>query len=321
MTAVQQRLFSDIAAAKTALDVTGFGHIDVADYLEREWPLYAPFADKDFVREIRAATTEIGKHQEAGPARTAAFANFHRRYWELYVGVGLIRRGLSLVPFASRASEGPDHIVTLGSKRVCIECICVGPGTSADRVPSYDDAKGDAVSVPDNELSLRLLAGIHEKTANQLPRWLKSGCVSTSDSVVIAINDRLADYAKTDYEPPRIARVLLGLGHLQVQWRTASEEPSQLFIESQSTRLKKSGSQVAANRFEDSSLAQVSAVLYNCIDAWNRAPMDACDFCLVSNPFAQSPTPVGWFPRSQEWYRDRSTTPERIAMRSHQMPL
>lgn len=298
-----QKLFKNIVAARAALDATGFWPIEVADYLETSWIQFASFADSNFLTEFRKAVNGLMLYRDPGEDRTKAYFDFQRRYWELTVGLGLLRRGLPLVPFTKRPKDGPDHLLTVGDHRIHVECICVGPGDSLDRVPSYGESGEEAVSVPDKQIALRLLAGIDEKIKNKLPQWTKSGRVLPHDSFVIALNDRLIDFSTTDYDPPRIARILFGLGYLQVPWKPASDSVHQLYIESRPVIKKANGTAIRADQFTDSSLSQLSGVLHSSVDAWNRAKDDARDFVLVSNPFSQNPLPSGWFPRSVEWCR------------------
>jgi len=58
--------------------------------IEHMWSLYEPYADKDFLQEVRK--------------------DFHPRFWEMYLGFSLINQGVSLEQYDKRQG-GPDLLI------------------------------------------------------------------------------------------------------------------------------------------------------------------------------------------------------------------
>lgn len=307
-----QQLFENIEVAQKALDARSaiLGDLFVADHLEQIWSQFSPFADHRFIDEIRDALGRIARYDYVCEERTLALHHFHQRYWEAYVGSGLIRRGFRLVPFDNRPQMGPDHLAMTGSgQRLWIECIAPGPGDGPDRVERISD--GIVCEVPDDPIKLRLLAAIREKRT-KYKRWLENGAVSREDLFVIAINDRSVPGATLDDDPPRIVKALLGAGNYAVDIDRTTGKWSEMYLKPQSEVIKRSGCGVGTNGFRSSEMQEVGAVLYSCIDAWNQAAGNTADFVLLKNPYAQTPLASIQFDGTVEYFIESSENKAQI---------
>ncbi|QKK08974.1 MAG: hypothetical protein HND58_12930 [Planctomycetota bacterium] len=287
----ETELFTD---RTTALAALGPDECGAVEHVEELWPRFRPFADHRFLDEFRAAVGALESATES-TARDRAFRGMQQRYWEMYLACGLLDRGIRVVPFDERPSSGPDILVELESTRLWIECIVPEPGQSADAV--IEPSEGRATSVPDEGIGLRLLSAVREKR-KRFREYVDDGIVHPTDAQVIAINGRCVPSANTDFEPPRIVRVLYGMGFPAADYDRTTGEWSDGYMTARRDLVRASGVPVQAHLFATNDATELSGVIYSWLDPWNRARDDGRDLIYVANAGATHRLPVGWLTRA-----------------------
>lgn len=277
--------------------------------LERLWVIFRPYADEHFVVSIRDAEERTRRFGTAGPERDKAFYDFYQRYWEMRLGCELLARNLTLVPMANRPKSGPDFLVDLGSKRAWIECVSPGPGMGADSVPDphYESDGSEITYMPEDEIKLRLLAALNEKH-KQLFKHTECGIVQNHDAYIVAINGHsISPLITVDHDPPRIARVLLGVGQLAVAWNSRTGFNDQVHYHQQPHVTKRSQAQVSSEPFWMSKYSAISGVLYSDCDGINEFNPSRSKWIYVQNPLATTVMASGWIKECECWTADPKT--------------
>ena len=77
---------------------------DSRAFCDALWRRYSPLADPHFREDARS--------------------QFLQRFWEMYLAVALLERGLSV---KRHGKEGPEFFVPLGTRRVWIEAVAPAP--------------------------------------------------------------------------------------------------------------------------------------------------------------------------------------------------
>lgn len=223
-----------------------------------------------------------------------------KAFWELYVAQALRLHGVHLVPRTKRPKAGPDFMI--GQPRVWVEAIAPGPGTGADQVhePPLD---GHARKVPDDQIQLRYMCAIDEKR-KKLDRYRAQGIVGSDDPCVIALNGAEVS-SSGDFDPPRIIRMLFGIGWPVAHICRTSGQVTSWSHESRAAVSKASGATVPATGFLDGSLAGIAAILFSLATPWNSFDhRPGCDFMLIHNPDAKTKVPIGLLPAHREYRLD-----------------
>jgi type I restriction enzyme S subunit len=153
--------------------------------LEVLWKQYEPYADSNFPNEFKK--------------------QFNQRAWELHIGSTLLNRGYAL---GVHSDSGPDFRISHKNKDVWIEAVAIEKGKGKDKVPDIEDGK--AMDVPEQEMLLRLTAGLIEKHRKYLS-YLKNNNVSKDDPFIIAIDRSPLDHP--DAQIPLILKCLFAIGH------------------------------------------------------------------------------------------------------------
>jgi hypothetical protein len=110
-------------------------------WMEELWQEYEPYADTHFLEDFKR--------------------QFTQRSWELYLGVTFLNRGFTL---GTHQNVGPDFDLRErvdGKRLAWVEAIAVTKGRGNDRVP--DLFYGGIMSVPEEEMTLRLMNALGEK--------------------------------------------------------------------------------------------------------------------------------------------------------------
>lgn len=254
---------------------------DFREWLELIWEQYKPYADTNFPNEFKK--------------------QFYQRAWELYLGGTLLNRGYTL---GNHSNTGPDFKIPYGDKNIWIEAIAVKKGDGKDKVP--DIKYGVAVSVPEQEMLLRLTSGLGEKYQKYLS-YLRSGVVESSDPFVIAIDRSALEH--TDPQIPLILKCLFAIGHQLLIIKSDRPLPKTEGSNWSSREKvnKISGSEVPMLLFRDSNFEGISVVIY-CANNILNSPRDpklmGNNFVIVHNPFAKNPLPENFFKFGQEWKQD-----------------
>lgn len=252
--------------------------IEAREYLEELWQSAQPYLDSNF--------------------REKAAREFRSHFWELYLAAALLDHGHALVPRASRGGRdaGADLLLVDGT---AIEAVRAKAGIGSDAVT--EPPLGEASSVPDDEIRLRLLNALDEKR-RKLDRYCSIGMHPLDKPFVVAINASAVPSARHEQELPRIVRALFPFGPYQVHLNAETLEVIGGSYTYQSAVTKRSGAPVAIDGFLGSKTLQgVSAVLYSCVDPLNRPPRLGGDFIVVHNPHARAPIALGTLPAWREY--------------------
>lgn len=251
------------------------------DYAEHLWAKFAPFADPGF-RDLIAR-------------------DFSQRYWEMYLGNGLLNSRLAL---QNKPPQGPDFQVKLGDRVLWVEAIAPTSGNGPDAV--HDLPQGVAHKVQDEALVLRLRGAIDTKFRVQ-QSYLKSGVVRPNDIYVISVNARSIPQMFFETDLPRIARALYPIGPMEVVIDKRSGEVVDTRYALRESISKKSGALVDTTVFADERHSSISAVIYCNSDAGNHPndPGDiGRDFSIFYNPYATVPLDRGVIRCGQEFVVD-----------------
>lgn len=248
------------------------------EFAESLWARFAPYADSNFRDEIACA--------------------FHQRYWEMYLGFGLLEAGLQL---ESNRTAGPDFKAVGHEGVVWIEATAPEAGTGADAVPEM--VYGQMQKVPDDRIILRLRGAIEEKY-RKYHQYLESGQVSERDPYVIAINGRAVPHMESEGHPPKIVKTLYPIGSAFVSFdQQTGEKVDEGFLRRYTIR-KISGAEVDTTVFSSPNHAGISAVLYCNSNAGNH-PEDpksvGGDFTILYNDNAKNPIQRGFLPAGTEF--------------------
>jgi hypothetical protein len=245
------------------------------------WQRTADFLDRDLIERARSS--------------------LHSAYWEMQVAGGLLELGAVLVPRDRRSprNAGPDLLSA--TPHTWIEAIAVEAGIGGDAVPAPPE--GVVYSVPDDQILLRIVHGIHAKHAKRADyvarRWLRE-----SDPYVIAINSGNLPNGKSELPLPRIIRAVFPFGHYAVRMDARTGNIGEGFYQHRSNIQKISGASIATTLFDDPAFAGISACLYSVADAFNPPHSLAGSLVLVHNPLATAPLPRESFRGLMQYWRE-----------------
>ena len=115
----------------------------VRQWLERQWEIYEPFADKNFRIEIAT--------------------NFHQRFWEMYLTCSLLEFQYEIK--AQKTEKGPDICIHQNGCRIWIEAIAPGSGNGDNAVPpiALNARTWTFYREPENQIILRYRSALQEK--------------------------------------------------------------------------------------------------------------------------------------------------------------
>jgi hypothetical protein len=255
--------------------------------IENMWSLYEPYADKDFLQEVRK--------------------DFHPRFWEMYLGFSLIKKRISLAPYNKRKG-GPDLLILSEKLKVWLEAVAPTAGTSANAVPEREF--GVVRDVPDEQIKLRYCSVI-DKKYNQYYKYTEKKIILEDDCYVIAVNGGAIPSASKEIDIPRIVRCVLPFGNEVIEIKLDSLEVLDVHYQYQDASYNKSGSSVSTNIFLNSKYDVISAILFSNVDALNYPNYPGNDFVLIHNPIAKNPLPIGFIKLGREYWVENSTLKHR----------
>jgi len=289
-------LFEDMVRARHVLEQSG---LPVVDRILALWRSTHRYVDNQFVPSWRQAFKDLAAASEPGPNRTKAYAQLHRRWWEMFVAELLIQQQIDLVPRNRWNPEwgnaGPDFLAVAGHHKIWIECVAPDHGTGPDNVPTLPMGTS-AGTVPTDAIQLRLLAAIDTKR-KQYVNHVNQGIIAPQDGYVIALNAHaVSELILADHWPPFIVRSLYGLGHEAVQFNFSTGKVVSRNLTRMPVIKKKVGTQIEADLFVTGRAKEVSAVLYSTIDAWYHQGTANPPGLLVHNLTASAPLPNRWLP-------------------------
>jgi hypothetical protein len=252
------------------------------EFIEALWQVYRPYADRHFRNDART--------------------HFQERFWEMYLGVTLIKHGFTI---DAGNTTGPEFFIKETIPKTWVEAIAPGPGESADAVPEMEYGSSVATKVPSEEIILRLRHAIREKY-RKYAQYLDANIVAPDESYIIAINSQRIRLGIADPELPFIVKSVFPFGNLVAVWDTQENRIVESYHNFRDGIEKKSGETVSTNVFLDPEYARISTVLYSSIDALNRPKVLGSDFILVHNPLARNPLSLGFFAFVFEYWKDNN---------------
>jgi hypothetical protein len=234
---------------------------EAREFCEKLWVEFKPCADRHF--------------------RSDAMNNFHQRFWEMYLGVTLLRKGFKLVKVSD---EGPEFYFMSGDKKVWVEAIAPNPGDGPDAVP----AQPKGVSIPPNDkVILRYTSALSDKL-RKYNLDVKKGIVDANDSYVLAVNCYNIPYTyRRDPEP--LMRACLGVGHQAIVIDSHSGKTVGQYREFQDTVTKNSGEPISTVPFLRPEYMGISGILQCNVDVLNHPEIMGDDFEFLHNPQALQP--------------------------------
>jgi len=245
---------------------------------EELWELFEPYADRQFLVEIRK--------------------NFDARYWEMYLTTFLIREGYDVCA----PKPGPDVGIRYNGCRIWIEATCPERGASSnpDLVPELRATRvGEEPvfqEIPTERMLLRYLNSISEKQ-RQWDRWLADGVVAEEDTFLIAINPRRLQHEFVDGDPPRILQVAYPVGGPYMAIDPNANEAASIGYQYRDTIRRNPGfdgsfrKEITTGLFLSDEYTSVSGLLCSRIDAANQPEIMGHDFQIVENLKAKAPMP------------------------------
>ncbi|MEG3988564.1 hypothetical protein QUA13_15675 [Microcoleus sp. S28C3] len=251
--------------------------------IEHMWSLYEPYADKDFLQEVRK--------------------DFHPRFWEMYLGFSLIKQGVSLDQYNKRQG-GPDLLILSGKLKVWLEAVAPTAGRSANAVPEIEF--GVVRDVPDEQIKLRYCSVI-DKKYKKYYLYTEKKIILEDDCYVIAVNGGAIPSASKEIDIPRIVRCVLPFGNEVIEINIDSLEVLDVHHQYQGASYNESGSLVSTNIFLNSKYDVISAILFSNVDALNYPNYPGNDFVLIHNPLAKNPLPRGLIKLGREYWVENST--------------
>lgn len=158
------------------------------EFIEALWQVYRPYADRHF--------------------RDDACTHLQERFWEMYLGVTLIKHGFAI---DAGSAKGPEFFIKDRIPKIWIEAIAPWPGEGADTVPEMEYGSSVATRVPAEEIILRLRHAIRGKYRKYV-QYLAANVVAPDEPYIIAINSRRIRLGIADPELAFIVKSVFRLG-------------------------------------------------------------------------------------------------------------
>ena len=215
---------------------------DFRQRLETMWSDYQQFAPKGFPNKLQF--------------------EFHQRWWEMYLTLGINRLGFSINP--NRHDNAPDLHIQLNDSNVWIEAVAPKSGTASDAVPQAVTNGCD--TLPMRECLLRFTQAITSKRA-AFDQYISNSVVSSTDCLIIAVSacDLNSFGTLLDFPQPVMIRVLAGAGDLVIHLDDSDTSYSRY----DGCTHRDSGNPVDLDLFQSPEYNQISGVLYSRPDPLN----------------------------------------------------
>lgn len=262
---------------------------DIRYFIENNWPIYKPYADKDFVKKFPY--------------------EFLPCFWEMYLTCTLLHLKLSVKP--KKKKEGPDILLELDNNRIWVEAIAPtgGAPSKPDSVPKMKVFKGDssqeevvASKVPEEKIILRLTSAIVKKYEEKYSKYLNKRILDKEDCYIIAING--TDIPSCPFVKNCILKAVFPMGHLQFLFDRNSGSLGDPSYSYRPEISRNRGMNISTEIFLDPHFKNLSAVLFSTIGPGcdlEKVGMGE-DFILVHNPLAKNPLTEGLIKTGLEWF-------------------
>jgi hypothetical protein len=236
--------------------------------------------------------------------------DFPQRLWEMCTAGLLLDSGHELTPARKRSSRdsGPDLLLADGN--TWVEAIAVERGAGPDRLEWPDYSQPGALSIPDEAVQLRILAGLAAKSAKG-ESYRRNGQISKGDRYVISLSTAMVPWAGKEGVTPRILQALFAIGRPTATIAIPTGEVLATGFEHRPQVSKAGGAAVEAGFFRSSASSHVSAVIYSAASLWNLPNQLLTAYRLVHNPHADAPLPSGWLMAGREHIVENDVVIER----------
>jgi hypothetical protein len=253
---------------------------EAKDFCESLWQRFAPLADPHLRQDARV--------------------NFQQRFWEMYLGVTLLERGITLT---RHGAAGPEYYATIRGRRIWIEAIAPKPGEGVDRVPDFNFGAPIAEKVPTAKILLRFTHAFEAKRERYLFA-LKRGIIQPGDAYVLAVNSGGIPRARLhSTDLPYVVQAFLAVGSLHVILDSNTGQIVDRFRGHQPSVKKGNQTEISTGAFLDDEAAFCSAILHSGVDCANHPSDLGGDFAVVHNPRASIPLDAPLFDWCEQIYR------------------
>lgn len=251
------------------------------DFVESLWSKFSPFADSNFLSALKA--------------------DFHARYWEMYLGNLLLDNGFELNK--KNGGSGPDLITSFDKKDVFIEITAATGGVSPDAIERSELKPGEIefFSVPDEKVVLRYRSSIEYKF-NKYETYIKNNLVSVFSPYIIALNGNKVPFSELDDNPPHIIQALFGIGDPYVTFNKNTNKVIGQGFAHRPFIKKQNQSAVQTQIFLDQKYMGITGIIFSRSGLLNRPKIFGSDIVFIHNPMAKNPLPIGWLGIGKEYF-------------------
>lgn len=250
-------------------------------FIEQLWSIYKPYADKHFKKEAKL--------------------HFHERFWEMYLGATLIKRGYSLEP--TPQCQGPEFYIDMGSRRMWFEAIAPGRGEGNDAVP--ESPLGQVAEPPQREILLRLTHAIREKH-RKYNLYKQDGIIKDDDLYIVAVNGSGICPRLYGVKIPFIVQSLYPAGDFTITLDSSTIQNIDSYHQYRDKIAKINGSIVSTDNFINNEYCGISAVIYSYADPWiwtDESKLGS-EFIIIHNVKATNQLQRGFFSFGLEYWAE-----------------
>jgi len=255
------------------------------EYFRALWEQYEPFAPRGFAKKLQI--------------------EFHQRWWEMYLTVGMLHLGFK--PKPSKSDQGPDLSLYVNGGIVFVEATAPSTGTKSDRVPEI--IHNGVSDFPERECLLRLAQALTDK-CRRFHEYIKDRVVPADGGFIIALSATNLNQFGTllDAAHPAPLSVLAGAGPTVVT--IGGKQPP--YSSRRDTLKRDSGSGVDVCLFEKPEFRIIAGVLYSPVDLWNATLKPEDSISLFLNPTPNHPLAPSFRSRFVHWSQERLSSHELV---------
>lgn len=264
---------------------------------------------KPYRQRFEEMWSEYRLHAPQGFRKKLQF-EFHQRWWEVYLTLGLCHLGLPVSTFFQ--DDQPDVLLDFGDAKVWVEAVAPNPGAKSDAVPK--PVVNGVSDLPMQECLLRLTQAVTVKR-EALNCYVQRGIVSQADAFVVAVSACALNQfgSLLDWPQPVMLRVLAGAGDLAIPLNKSSAP----YSKRKNAARRDSGAPVNLALFYSNEFSSVGGVLYSNQDSLNAPIVPEESFELFLNPKSKVRLPRAITETIATWAED-SSSEERVVWKRTQ---
>jgi hypothetical protein len=261
------------------------------EFFQALWKQYEPFAPKGFAKKLQI--------------------EFHQRWWEMYLTVGLLHLGF--MPKSSRSDHGPDLLLEIEGRPLFLEATAPSVGATSDQVPEF--LYNEVADFPERQCHLRLVQALTDK-CSKFHEYIKKKQIPADACCMIALSaSDLSQFgAVLDGVHPAPLSVLGGAGPRVVT--IAGNRPP--YSGRRDVVKRSSGSDVSVCLFEAPQFRLIAGVFYSPDDLWNATSRPEDSLSLFLNPDSTIRAPMSFTNRFVCWAQERLSEHEVIWRKTQQ---